>query len=158
MDPQVFIDIKLAQLRPKVEQYHTQGWRFVNICGSTVRDGVELIYSFSNGEPLENLRFVAASGSSIQSISDLYLNSFFCENETHDLFGITFKDIAIDFGGEFYTTSVPTPMNPASTQAQEAFARNTYGAANYGACQVPDAAVFAHGAAASAVATIPEEA
>jgi len=138
MDPQVFIDIDLSQLRARVEQYHAEGWRFVNICGSTVPEGVELLFSFSKGEPFENLRLVVANGTHINSISDLYLNSFFCENETHDLFGITFDGIAIDFGGEFYTTSVPTPMNPASVQALEALANNTYGAADYGACPVPD--------------------
>jgi ech hydrogenase subunit D len=117
-DPQVFIDIQLPALRSKVEAYHAKGWRFVNLNGSTVPDGVELIYAFSDQEPIENLRLVVGSTDEVPSISDLYFNSFFFENETHDLYGVNIKGIAIDFGGKFYKTSVPTPFNPASEQAQ----------------------------------------
>jgi len=137
-DTQIFIDTELPQLRSKVEAYKSKGWRFVNICGSTVEEGVELIYTFAQGEPMENLRLVVPNDARVRSISDLYLNSFYFENETHDLFGVQFDGIAIDFDGQFYTVSVPTPMNPASVQAKQALADNTYGAANYGACPVPE--------------------
>ncbi|MDR2492443.1 MAG: NADH-quinone oxidoreductase subunit C [Coriobacteriales bacterium] len=122
MDPQVFIDIEPEQMRARAEAYHKRGWRFVNICGSTVPEGVELIYTFSDGEPFENLRMTVPNGATMPSVSDLYLNSFFFENETHDLYGVTFAGIAIDFGGAFYAVSVPTPMNPASAQAVNALA------------------------------------
>jgi hypothetical protein len=138
MDPQVFIDITPSEMRAKTQQYFDRGWRFVNIHGSTVDGGVELIYAFSDFEPLENLRFVLPNGASLPTITDLFPSSFFFENETHDLFGVNFEDISIDFGGEFYTVSLPTPMNPASAQAKEALANNSYGAANYGACPVPE--------------------
>ena len=138
MDPQVFIDIEPSQMRTKVQQYSGRGWRFVNICGSTVSEGVELIYSFSDYASLENLRFVVQNGTHLPSISDLYLSSFFFENETHDLFGVVFDGIAIDFGGTFYAVSVPTPMNPMSSQAKEAWESGSYGAADSGACVVPE--------------------
>jgi Ni,Fe-hydrogenase III component G len=118
--PQVFIDIAHTELRERIEGYAARGWRFVNICGSTVEGGVELIYSFSEGPLLENLRFVVDNETSLPSISDLFPNSFFFENETHDLFGVGFSDISIDFGGKLYAVSVPTPMNPYSTEAHKA--------------------------------------
>ena len=121
-DTQVFIDIELPQLRMKAKHYKDKGWRFVNINGSTVEGGVELLYTFTLGELLENLRLIIPNGTHVQSVSDLYLNSFYFENETHDLFGVIFDGIAIDFGGQFYTVSVPTPMNPASVQAKQALA------------------------------------
>jgi hypothetical protein len=132
--PQVFIDMKYDELRERVEDYDNRGWRFVNICGSTVVGGVELIYSFSQGLLLENLRFVIDNETVIPSVSDRFPNAFFFENETHDLFGVVFSDISIDFAGELYTVAVPTPMNPHSSQAHEALANNSYGAANYGEC------------------------
>jgi NADH:ubiquinone oxidoreductase subunit C len=119
MNPQVFIDIAPAQMRARVESYHQRAWRFVQICGSTVPEGVELLYSFSDGEPLENLRMVVSNGTELPSITDLYFNAFFFENETHDLFGVKFKGIAIDFGGAFYPASVPAPMNPAAASLNE---------------------------------------
>jgi hypothetical protein len=120
MDPQVFEDIELSQLHARAEDYHSRAWRAVNICGSSVDDKVELIYSFSNKEELENLRLIVGNQDTVPSISDVFLSTFFFENETHDLYGVNFKGIAIDFGGKFYPTSVPTPMNPASAQAIQA--------------------------------------
>ncbi|MDR3315991.1 MAG: NADH-quinone oxidoreductase subunit C [Coriobacteriales bacterium] len=116
--PQVFKDIEHAQLRKQVESYHGRGWRFVNISGTTVEEGVELLYSFSDGLPLENLRFTINTETALPSVSDLYPNCFFFENETHDLFGVQFTGISIDFDGEFYKVAVPTPMNPHSAAAK----------------------------------------
>jgi hypothetical protein len=138
--PQVFIDITDDELRERIEEYDNGGWRFVNISGNTVAGGVELIYSFSKGFPLENLRFTIDNKTVIPSVSDRFPNAFFFENETHDLFGVNFSDISIDFNGEFYTVAVPTPMNPHSSAAHEAAADNRYGAANYGACAPPPSA------------------
>jgi hypothetical protein len=138
--PQVFIDIDPGELHERVEDYDERGWRFVNICGSTVEEGVELIYSFSDGLPMENLRFIIDNETVIPSVSDRFPNAFFFENETHDLFGVRFSNISIDFDGEFYTVAVPTPMNPRSAEAREAAADGSYGAADYGACPVPESA------------------
>ncbi|MDR0349991.1 MAG: NADH-quinone oxidoreductase subunit C [Coriobacteriales bacterium] len=118
--PQVFIDIELGELLERVESYDARAWRFVNICGSTVEGGVELIYSFSDGLLLENLRFVIDTETAIPSVSARFPNAFFFENETHDLFGVDFEGISIDFDGEFYTVAVPTPMNPRSAEARAA--------------------------------------
>jgi ech hydrogenase subunit D len=112
VNPQVFIDINPEEIRDYVKNYHARKWRFVQICGSTVTAGVELLYTFSDGEPIENLRTTVTNNSTLPSISDLYFNAFFFENETHDLYGINFKGMAIDFGGKFYPASVLTPMNP----------------------------------------------
>ncbi|HBT95854.1 MAG TPA: hypothetical protein DEB24_07150 [Coriobacteriia bacterium] len=117
--PQIFIDIDCKDLKTKVDEYENRGWRFVNICGSTVEGGVELIYSFSDGLPLENLRFTVPNGSTIPSVSGCFPNAFFFENETYDLFGVKFSGVSIDFDGKFYKVSVPTPMNPQSVQARE---------------------------------------
>jgi hypothetical protein len=136
--PQVFIDIQPDELHARIEDYEQRGWRFVNICGSTVTDGVELIYSFSQGLPLENLRFTVGNDAVIPSVSDCFPNAFFFENETHDLFGVGFFGMSIDFDGEFYTVAVPTPMNPRSAEARRAADDGSYGAANYGACPVPE--------------------
>jgi ech hydrogenase subunit D len=127
MDPQVFIDIELSQLHNRVEDYQSRGWRAVNLCGSSVDGQVELIYSFSDNETLENLRLLVNNDDIVPSISDVYLNTFFFENETHDLFGVKFKGIAIDFAGTFYPTSVPTPMNPLSDEAIMAALENDNG-------------------------------
>ena len=149
VNPQVFIDIKRTELRSRVQNYKENGWRFVNVSGSLLdldaedkgdglgRGAVELLYTFARDNELENMRFNVEPSETVESISDLYFNALVNENETHDLFGIDIKGIVIDFGGAFYTLSVPTPMNPLSNIAIRAAEDNTYGAANYGACPVP---------------------
>ena len=119
MDPQIFMDISLHQLEGMAKDYKERGWRFVNLCASTVDDKVELLCTFSNHEELENLRFFVEEGEVVPAMSPLFPNAFMFENETHDLYGITFKGCIIDFGGKFYSPSVPTPMNPNSAAATE---------------------------------------
>lgn len=116
--PQLFKDIKLAALLSTIERYKEEGWRFANLCGSTLDEGVELLYSFVRGNELENVRLAITNEDSVPSISALYPNAFVFENETHDLYGVAITNISIDYKGTFYPTSVPTPMNPASEAAQ----------------------------------------
>ncbi|MDR0308831.1 MAG: NADH-quinone oxidoreductase subunit C [Coriobacteriales bacterium] len=128
--PQVFIDISLDQLLAKVEDYQKRNWRFVNVNASTVGANVELIYSFANGLPFENLRLTVDTETEVPSISDMFPAAFLFENEGHDLFGVKFTGIAIDFNGELYTLSLPTPMNLSSTVAKKAAADGSYAAAS----------------------------
>ena len=43
------------------------------------------------------------NGVAVPSITGVYPAAFVFENESHDLFGVSFEGISIDFGGEFYT-------------------------------------------------------
>ena len=66
------------------------------------------------------------NGVAVPSITGVYPAAFVFENESHDLFGVSFEGISIDFGGEFYTVAVAYPMNPraaacpAEPQGEEA--------------------------------------
>ena len=145
MDPQVYREIALSQFIGWVKSYHEEGWRFANLCGSTVGDKVELLCSFSKGDELENLAVLVAQGEQVPAISSLYPSAFFFENETRDLFGIQFKGTILDYGGSFYPTSVPTPMNPGSVEAEGyvAFATDAEDSEEAGASAGEDADVAA---------------
>lgn len=119
MDPQVFIDTTLEKLDAQIQSYKERDWRFTNLCGSTVENQVELLYTFSAGEEMENLRVLVDSNQVVPAVSPVFPVAFYFENEVHDLFGISFEGIAIDFEGTFFKTSVPTPMNPASASAEQ---------------------------------------
>ncbi|MDR2036265.1 MAG: NADH-quinone oxidoreductase subunit C [Coriobacteriales bacterium] len=118
MDPQVYKNIELVQFMSEVTGYKERGWRFVNLCGSSVGDQVELLCSFALDNQLENLSMLVSNGEQVPAISPLYPSAFFFENETRDLFGVQFEGTIIDFAGRFYPTSVPTPMNPTSVEAE----------------------------------------
>jgi ech hydrogenase subunit D len=119
-EPQVYEDIELESLIELARAYEQDGWRFVNMNGSTVEGGVELLYSFAKEPRLENLKVVVDTEQEVPSITPFFPNVFVFENETHDLYGVNISGISIDFKGKFYAVSVPTPMNPHSTQAKEA--------------------------------------
>lgn len=152
MDPQVFIEIELGQLASRVDGYKSRGWRLVNVCCSSVEGRTELLYTFSAGEALENLRLLVDSDEKIPAISPLYPNAFFFENEARDLYGIEFEGGILDYGGRFYSPSVPTPMNPSSLQAGE------YLATHPGAADGSPVAASASVAATSSAGTIPKRA
>ena len=55
-------------------------------------------------------------GAHVPSISDVFLEAFVCENEIHDLFGVSIDGIAIDFLGNFYQLSTEKPMTIISPE------------------------------------------
>ncbi|MCI8469735.1 MAG: NADH-quinone oxidoreductase subunit C [Eggerthellaceae bacterium] len=98
-----------------------EGWRYVQTLAVNAEDGVDLIYTYMKDGLLENLVVpLVPHGSSMPSITDVYLAAFVFENEIHDLFGITFTDLAIDFGGNFYRVAVSEPMTVISPEQKAA--------------------------------------
>jgi ech hydrogenase subunit D len=95
-EQQEFIKIKTDDLLKEVKKYKDDGFRLVQI-GATTADGFELNYSFDKEAV-------------IKSVSGIYWNAFLYENEISDLFGIKIEGIAVDYGGNFYRTSVKSPF------------------------------------------------
>jgi ech hydrogenase subunit D len=116
-EPQVFIPIELDALPSSVQGYKAGGWRLGQMCATAEEATVELVYTFIKAEAVENLVLHVAEDAVLPSISGVYLEGFFYENEVHDLFGVQFSDVAIDYTGKFYRTSITTPQNPKSTAA-----------------------------------------
>jgi len=106
---QNYEDITLAELLPKVRQLKEDGYRFVQMCGITQPDGAIVMYSFDKDLVLYQYKLKVKDGEDVESITGSYWNAFVYENEVHDLFGINFLHNALDFGGGFFKTSIPTP-------------------------------------------------
>jgi len=119
MQAPIFIEITLDQFADKLTSYKESGWRFANLCGSTVGDKVEILCSFAQDQQIENLFMLVEQGEQVPAVSTVFPSSFLYENEIFDLFGIKFEGSILDYDGRFYTTSVPTPMNPHSLEAEE---------------------------------------
>lgn len=126
IQPQKFIEVEPAELHSRVALYKAQGWQYVNT-NATIPSGethVELLCSFAKGNEVENLRVILNEGDHISSISDLYFSAFVFENEAHDLFGVNFDGLAIDFKGTFYKLTLDQPMRtlerPAAATGKKA--------------------------------------
>ena len=110
-----FTEAAIDQVATIAADYKARGWRFVQLCASTLEDSVELLYTYQSMDHdagLEGVRVNVPDGMSVPSITASYPAAFVFENETHDLFGVMVDGINIDFNGEFYTVNVAYPMNP----------------------------------------------
>ena len=119
----VFSRGAVADVVATAQRAKEQGHRFVSITATTCEEGVELLYVYRPTQPsaqLEGTTFVVAPGQHVASITDSYAEAFVFENETHDLFGVDFDGIAIDYGGDFYKVAVAYPMNPAAAVGETA--------------------------------------
>lgn len=114
---QDFIELPIGDILSEAKSRKSEGWRYVQILAVNNDNSVDVVYSYMKEGKLDNLVVHdVPRGAELPSISELYLESFVCENEIHDLFGISFKDLAIDFHGNFYKLSSKTPMTIISPE------------------------------------------
>lgn len=116
-----FIPLTVEGLPALAAEKKAEGWRFVQLLAVNTDDGIDLIYSFVKDSLLVNYEIKGVQkGTVVPSITDQFLAAFVFENETHDLFGVDIKGIAIDFGGNFYAVSQKEPMTIISPEQKAA--------------------------------------
>lgn len=108
-----FIDIPLRDLLTRVQTLKHEGIRFVQMCAETTEAGIDLLYTFYD-ETCDNAINLCVYGidetSEVPSIQGLYFAAFSYENETHDLYGVHFVNMELDFGGNFFNVATDAPM------------------------------------------------
>lgn len=102
--------IERGELVGAAAELFSQGYRFVHICCTTLESSYELTYSFDREYRLKNLRITVMPDEEVPSISVIYPNAFLYENEIHDLFGMDFRNITVDYHGTLYRTMVKMPF------------------------------------------------
>jgi ech hydrogenase subunit D len=111
---QQLLPIEKSELVARAEAMQKDGFRLVQI-SCTLTDNFEITYSFDKDYNLTNLRCIfPKSDPTINSITGAYLCAFTYENELQDLFGLTVKDMKLNFNGNFYQLSMKTPFNSNS--------------------------------------------
>lgn len=113
-----FEDARISDVLTFARDFKRQGYMFVNISATTCADHCDVLYVFRASEGAGELvgRTVSVkSDDQVPSITGFYPAAFVFENETHDLFGIDFVGINIDYEGNFYKLSVTYPMNPKAS-------------------------------------------
>ena len=108
-----FVDIPLSELLTRVQTLKHQGFRFIQMCAETTAAGIDLLYTFYD-ETCDNALNLCIYGidheSEVPSIQGLYFAAFSYENETHDLYGVKFINMQLDFGGNFFNVACDEPM------------------------------------------------
>ena len=121
--PAQYQEISVEGLPALSERMQAEGHRFVQLLAVNTEAGIDVQYTFMKDGVLEVFTIKSVTPEiPIPSITDRFIAAFVFENEIHDLFGVNVRDIAIDFGGNFYVTAQPTPMtiiSPAQKAARE---------------------------------------
>lgn len=114
-----FVEVPLGELLQRVQTLKFEGMRFVQMCAETTAQGIDLLYTFYD-ETADHALNLCVYGideeSRVPSIQDLYFASFSYENETHDLYGVRFINMKLDFGGHFFNVSTSEPMTIISPE------------------------------------------
>lgn len=119
LNQQTTLPISVSELVARTEQLNKDGHRLVQIGCTQVREDFEINYVFDRDFALTNLRITVKQDTIIPSISRVYFGAFVYENEIHDLYGLTVAGMNIDFGGNFYRTSVKTPFKVTISKGEE---------------------------------------
>ncbi len=110
-EPQEIMPIEKHELVGAAAELFAEGYRFVQVSCATLESAYELTYSFDKEYRLRNLRITVMPEEEVPSISVIYPNAFLYENEIHDLFGLMIRNIAVDYRGTLYRTTVKTPFS-----------------------------------------------
>ena len=107
------INVDASELLEKVRGMKRDGYRLGQACATKCKDGhIEILYSFDKNHDLTSLKMIVPESLEIQSITGEIWSAFIYENEMHDLFGITFKNLELDYQGNFFRIAETTPWNP----------------------------------------------
>ncbi|MBO6147924.1 MAG: NADH-quinone oxidoreductase subunit C [Lachnospiraceae bacterium] len=103
-------EIEEDTLLNETQKVHSEGYRLIQICATTVDSGYEILYTFGKGYDELSIRFLTKGEKPVQSISRIFPPAWLYENEIHDLFGIEVENMTLDFRGGLYRTSVKAPF------------------------------------------------
>lgn len=124
-----FVDVPLDDLLERVQTLKHDGIRFVQMCAETTEAGIDLLYTFydeTRDHALNLCVYGITEDSRVPSIQDQYFAAFSYENEAHDLYGVRFVNMKLDFGGHFFNLACSEPMTiitPEIKKEREKFAK-----------------------------------
>ncbi|MCK9322613.1 MAG: NADH-quinone oxidoreductase subunit C [Candidatus Methanomethylophilaceae archaeon] len=106
---QEITEISYSDLLVKAKELAEGGYRAVQICATSKDGKTEMLYSFDKDFKMINYRVNVPSEMRVSSITGFFWSAFIFENEVHDLFGIEFTDLVLDYKGNFFKLSSKTP-------------------------------------------------
>jgi len=112
--------IPVVDLLLAVKRFFDKNARMIQIGCTQDGEVFELNYSFDVDGTFENIRVLTDGNEVIPSVSTIYFCSFIYENEIHDLYGIRFEGIAVDYKGTLIKTAKlhPFRMDPTEVKAK----------------------------------------
>lgn len=104
--------VEAHEIVERAQAYADKGYRLIQMGCTRTPSEMDIIYSFENVDAdIEHLKMTIEEHAVLPSISSVFFHSFMYENEIHDLYGITFTGMAIDFGGNLLETAIKYPYS-----------------------------------------------
>jgi ech hydrogenase subunit D len=94
--------LEIEGINARAHALKDSGYRFVTMTACTNADEtVDIYYSFDCNYKLVTVKATVKAGSTVPSLSGVFLAAAFVENEIGELFEVSFSGLAIDYGGRF---------------------------------------------------------
>lgn len=108
--------IEKEELPDRIRGAFEKGYRLVQMGCTKIDKLFQVDYTFDKAYRFLNLRvMIPEEDAALPSATGAYACAFTYENEIHDLFGLRFVGINIDYSGNFYRVGVKTPFNQPET-------------------------------------------
>jgi len=118
-ETQEIVNIAVDDLIKQVHRLAQEKYRIVQISCTQIQDNFSLDYTFDKDGKFYDLRVVIpVAVATLPSISKEFFAAFLYENEIHDLFGIKFDGLVLDYGGNFYRIEKQTPFRTEVTKTE----------------------------------------
>lgn len=114
-ETQEIVNIAVDDLLKQVHRLAKEQYRIVQISCTQQQDEFYLDYAFDKDYKFYGLRVtLPIKDAALPSISGAMFAAFLYENEIHDLFGIEFSGLVLDYGGNFYRIEKKNPFRITS--------------------------------------------
>lgn len=107
-------EVKLEEVEKEAKYYYDNGYRFVTETCLEEDGKFRIIYTFEKDSELESFHTYVSSEEEVPSISKVYFAAIPVENEIHEMFGLRFKNLALDFQGLLFLGEF-APISPQAS-------------------------------------------
>ncbi|MGB9679740.1 MAG: NADH-quinone oxidoreductase subunit C [Thermoanaerobacteraceae bacterium] len=107
-------EVALDQIEKESKFYYDNGYRFVTETCLEEESRFKIIYTFEKNYELENFHIFVSPTEDVPSISNIYFAALPVENEIHEMFGLKFKNLALDFQGLLFLGEF-APISPQAS-------------------------------------------
>lgn len=107
-------EVKIDEIEQTARYYHDNGYRFVTETCLEENNKFKIIYTFAKEYDLSSFHVYVDGTDEIPSISTVYFAALLVENEIHEMFGLNFKNLALDFRG-LLLLGEDSPISPQAS-------------------------------------------
>ncbi|HHW57448.1 MAG TPA: NADH-quinone oxidoreductase subunit C [Clostridia bacterium] len=107
-------EVKLEEIEKEAKYYYNNGYRFVTETCLEEESKFRIIYTFEKGYQLYSFHVYISPTEEVPSISKIYFAALPVENEIHEMFGVKFKNLVLDFQGLLFLGEY-APISPQAS-------------------------------------------